>query len=84
MCFASSPTLCLLAQMMEDTHSDFTMTFRQLSELSAQQLRNKNFEQVELIRLNSFLEKMIERQWTNKDSYACLVLGLGSGRLVLP
>lgn len=47
-------TLCLLAQMMEDTRSDFTMTFRQLSELSAQQLRNQNFEQVEVIRFNSF------------------------------
>lgn len=51
-CFKS--TSCLLAQMMEDTRSDFTMTFRQLSELSAQQLRNQNFEQVELIRFNSF------------------------------
>lgn len=35
--------------MMEDTGSDFTMTFRQLSELSAQQLQNSDFEQVELM-----------------------------------
>lgn len=45
-------TLCLFAQMMEDTKSDFTMTFRQLSELSAQQLQNENFEQVELIKFS--------------------------------
>lgn len=32
--------------MMEDTQSDFTMTFRQLSEVSAEQLRNRNFTQV--------------------------------------
>lgn len=37
--------IAVLLKMMEDTHSDFTMTFRQLSELSAQQLRNQNFEQ---------------------------------------
>lgn len=34
--------------MMEDTESDFTMTFRELSEVSAKQLLNKNFTQVEL------------------------------------
>lgn len=34
--------------MMEDTQSDFTMTFRQLSEISQLQLHNRNFTQVEL------------------------------------
>lgn len=37
-----SPSL----QMMEDTRSDFTMTFRQLSEASAEQLLNRDFAQV--------------------------------------
>lgn len=46
---------CLYAQMMEDTQSDFTMTFRQLSELSAQQLQQKNFDQVEPIKLTFFI-----------------------------
>lgn len=32
--------------MMEDTESDFTMTFRELSEVSAKQLLNKNFTQM--------------------------------------
>nr|XP_019958734.1 PREDICTED: uncharacterized protein LOC109639617 isoform X1 [Paralichthys olivaceus] len=35
-----------LLQMMEDTESDFTMTFRQLSEVSHLQLHNKNFTQM--------------------------------------
>lgn len=33
---------------MEDTQSDFTMTFRQLSEASVQQLHDRNFTQVDL------------------------------------
>ncbi|XP_041817121.1 protein adenylyltransferase SelO-like [Chelmon rostratus] len=37
--------IAFLLKMMEDTQSDFTMTFRQLSEVSAQQLHNKNFTQ---------------------------------------
>ncbi|TKS87454.1 Selenoprotein O [Collichthys lucidus] len=32
--------------MMEDTQSDFTMTFRQLGEVSAQRLHNGNFTQM--------------------------------------
>lgn len=44
--FYSQPVWCVLPQMMEDTQSDFTMTFRQLSELSAQQLLDTNFTQV--------------------------------------
>uniref|UniRef100_A0A3Q3W811 Selenoprotein O n=1 Tax=Mola mola TaxID=94237 RepID=A0A3Q3W811_MOLML len=35
-----------LLKMMEDTRSDFTMTFRQLSEVSAQQLHNRNLTQM--------------------------------------
>ncbi|XP_034428872.1 protein adenylyltransferase SelO-like [Hippoglossus hippoglossus] len=35
-----------LLQMMEDTESDFTMTFRQLSEVSHLQLHNRNFAQM--------------------------------------
>ncbi|KAG7231254.1 hypothetical protein INR49_012085, partial [Caranx melampygus] len=35
-----------LSAMMEDTQSDFTMTFRQLSEVSELQLRNQNFTQM--------------------------------------
>ncbi|XP_028288606.1 protein adenylyltransferase SelO, mitochondrial-like isoform X2 [Parambassis ranga] len=35
-----------LLKMMEDTQSDFTMTFRQLSEVSAQQLHSMNFTQM--------------------------------------
>lgn len=50
----SKSALCLFAQMMEDTQSDFTMTFRQLSELSAQQLQKRNFEQVKPMRFSSF------------------------------
>lgn len=46
--FNSQSNLCLFLQMMEDTQSDFTMTFRELSEVSAQQLHNNNFTQVEL------------------------------------
>nr|XP_046227358.1 protein adenylyltransferase SelO-like isoform X1 [Scatophagus argus] len=38
--------IAFLLKMMEDTQSDFTMTFRQLSEVSAQQLHNKNFTQM--------------------------------------
>ncbi|XP_051909899.1 protein adenylyltransferase SelO-like [Hippocampus zosterae] len=34
-----------LLQLMEDTRADFTMTFRQLSEASAHQLRRRNFTQ---------------------------------------
>lgn len=44
----SQSYLCWFPQMMEDTQSDFTMSFRQLSEVSAQQLSNKNYTQVEL------------------------------------
>lgn len=44
----SQSYLCRFPQMMEDTQSDFTMSFRQLSEVSAQQLYNKNYTQVEL------------------------------------
>lgn len=45
--YYSQSNLCLFHQMMEDTQSDFTMTFRQLSEVSAQQLHNRKFPQVE-------------------------------------
>ncbi|XP_076617941.1 protein nucleotidyltransferase YdiU-like [Chaetodon auriga] len=38
--------IAFLLKMMEDTQSDFTMTFRQLSEVSAQQLHNNNFTQM--------------------------------------
>ncbi|XP_029955172.1 uncharacterized protein LOC115394122 isoform X2 [Salarias fasciatus] len=38
--------VAFLLKMMEDTHSDFTMTFRQLSEASAEQLRSRNFTQL--------------------------------------
>ncbi|XP_042366425.1 protein adenylyltransferase SelO-like [Plectropomus leopardus] len=38
--------IAFLLKMMEDTQSDFTMTFRQLSEASAQQLHNSNFTQM--------------------------------------
>ncbi|KAM3593455.1 uncharacterized protein V6R79_013326 [Siganus canaliculatus] len=38
--------IAFLLKMMEDTQSDFTMTFRQLSEASAQKLHNSNFTQL--------------------------------------
>ncbi|KAK5606158.1 hypothetical protein CRENBAI_026190 [Crenichthys baileyi] len=38
--------IVLLLKMMEDTRSDFTMTFRQLSEVSTNQLRSRNFTQM--------------------------------------
>ncbi|XP_047205229.1 protein adenylyltransferase SelO-like isoform X2 [Girardinichthys multiradiatus] len=38
--------IVLLLKMMEDTRSDFTMTFRQLSEVSTNQLRRRNFTQM--------------------------------------
>ncbi|XP_070842510.1 protein adenylyltransferase SelO-like [Chaetodon trifascialis] len=38
--------IAFLLKMMEDTQSDFTMTFRQLGEVSAQQLHNNNFTQM--------------------------------------
>ncbi|XP_034069869.1 protein adenylyltransferase SelO-like isoform X1 [Gymnodraco acuticeps] len=38
--------IAFLLKMMEDTQSDFTMTFRQLSEVSAQQLHNRKFPQM--------------------------------------
>ncbi|MEQ2270381.1 hypothetical protein XENORESO_012890, partial [Xenotaenia resolanae] len=38
--------IVLLLKMMEDTRSDFTMTFRQLSEVSTNQLRSGNFTQM--------------------------------------
>ncbi|GAA6213575.1 uncharacterized protein LOC108899996 [Lates japonicus] len=38
--------IAFLLKMMEDTQSDFTMTFRQLSEISQLQLRNRNFTQM--------------------------------------
>lgn len=47
-CIYSQSFLCWFSQMMEDTQSDFTMSFRQLSEVSAQQLDNRNYTQVEL------------------------------------
>ncbi|CAJ1082663.1 protein adenylyltransferase SelO-1%2C mitochondrial-like [Xyrichtys novacula] len=37
--------IALLLKLMEDTRSDFTMTFRELSELSDQQLQNQDFTQ---------------------------------------
>lgn len=46
-CRGLQVSFVFVRQMMEDTQSDFTMTFRQLSELSAQQLRKKDFTQVE-------------------------------------
>ncbi|CAI5672718.1 unnamed protein product [Oreochromis niloticus] len=38
--------IAFLLKMMEDTESDFTMTFRELSEVSANQLLNRNFTQM--------------------------------------
>ncbi|XP_078147505.1 protein nucleotidyltransferase YdiU-like isoform X4 [Centroberyx gerrardi] len=38
--------IAFLLKLMEDTRSDFTMTFRQLSEASAQQLHNRDFTQM--------------------------------------
>ncbi|TMS09064.1 UPF0061 protein [Larimichthys crocea] len=38
--------IAFLLKMMEDTQSDFTMTFRQLGEVSAQRLHNGNFTQM--------------------------------------
>ncbi|XP_069015817.1 protein adenylyltransferase SelO-like isoform X2 [Embiotoca jacksoni] len=38
--------IAFLLKMMEDTQSDFTATFRQLSEVSAEQLHNSNFTQM--------------------------------------
>ncbi|KAM6971064.1 protein adenylyltransferase SelO-like [Tautogolabrus adspersus] len=38
--------IAFLLKMMEETQSDFTMTFRQLSEVSAKQLHNRNFTQM--------------------------------------
>ncbi|XP_061569173.1 protein adenylyltransferase SelO-like isoform X2 [Cololabis saira] len=38
--------IAFMLKMMEDTHSDFTMTFRELSEVSANQLHNRNFTQM--------------------------------------
>uniref|UniRef100_A0A8C4HTV2 Selenoprotein O n=1 Tax=Dicentrarchus labrax TaxID=13489 RepID=A0A8C4HTV2_DICLA len=38
--------IAFLLKMMEDTQSDFTMTFRQLSEVSARQLHNSDFTQM--------------------------------------
>lgn len=38
--------IAFLLQIMEDTQSDFTMTFRQLSELSAERLHNMDFSQM--------------------------------------
>lgn len=38
--------IAFLLKMMEDTQSDFTMTFRQLSEASAKQLHNRDFTQM--------------------------------------
>ncbi|XP_070784268.1 protein adenylyltransferase SelO-like [Enoplosus armatus] len=38
--------IAFLLKMMEDTQSDFTMTFRQLGEVSALQLHNRNFKQM--------------------------------------
>uniref|UniRef100_A0A8C3B1I7 Selenoprotein O n=1 Tax=Cyclopterus lumpus TaxID=8103 RepID=A0A8C3B1I7_CYCLU len=38
--------VAFLLKMMEDTRSDFTMTFRQLSGVSARQLHNRDFTQL--------------------------------------
>ncbi|KAM4544216.1 protein adenylyltransferase SelO-like [Fundulus diaphanus] len=38
--------VALLLEMMEDTRSDFTMTFRQLSEASSDQLRSRNLTEM--------------------------------------
>ncbi|XP_068199623.1 protein adenylyltransferase SelO-like [Antennarius striatus] len=38
--------IAFLLKMMEDTQSDFTMTFRQLSEVSLEQLQRKNITQM--------------------------------------
>ncbi|CAG5896112.1 unnamed protein product [Menidia menidia] len=38
--------IAFLLKMMEDTGSDFTMTFRQLSEVSANQLRSRDFSDI--------------------------------------
>uniref|UniRef100_A0A3B4ZN00 Selenoprotein O n=2 Tax=Stegastes partitus TaxID=144197 RepID=A0A3B4ZN00_9TELE len=41
-----SDLIAFLLKMMEDTRADFTMTFRQLSEVSAEQLHDMNFTQM--------------------------------------
>lgn len=77
----STSAVCLVTQMMEDTQSDFTMTFRQLSELSAQQLQKKDFEQVEPIRFSSFFSPELHcslRQWDNNQE--CLWDGKSAGQ----
>lgn len=38
--------ITVLLRMMEDTESDFTMTFRELSEISAKQFLNRSFTQM--------------------------------------
>ncbi|XP_028290089.1 uncharacterized protein LOC114454102 isoform X2 [Gouania willdenowi] len=38
--------IAFLLKMMEETQSDFTMTFRQLSEVSPKQLHNRDFSQM--------------------------------------
>ncbi|KAM9839173.1 protein adenylyltransferase SelO-like [Aulostomus maculatus] len=38
--------IAFLLRMLEDSRSDLTMTFRQLSEVSAEQLRNRNLAQM--------------------------------------
>lgn len=38
--------IAFLLKIMEETQSDFTMTFRQLSEISAEQIHSKNFTKV--------------------------------------
>ncbi|KAM9712928.1 protein adenylyltransferase SelO-like [Menidia menidia] len=38
--------IAFLLKMMEDTGSDFTMTFRQLSEVTANQLRSRDFSDI--------------------------------------
>uniref|UniRef100_A0A3P8SP37 Selenoprotein O n=1 Tax=Amphiprion percula TaxID=161767 RepID=A0A3P8SP37_AMPPE len=55
--------IAFLLKMMEDTQSDFTMTFRQLSEVSAEQLLNMNFTQ--MWALDDLLSHLLFSDWLN-------------------
>ncbi|KAM4533536.1 protein adenylyltransferase SelO-like isoform 1-T2 [Odontesthes bonariensis] len=55
--------IAFLLKMMEDTRADFTMTFRQLSEISANQLRNRKF--TEMWALADLSSHELSSDWIN-------------------
>ncbi|KAM7369696.1 hypothetical protein PAMP_011000 [Pampus punctatissimus] len=68
--------IAFLLKMMEDTQADFTMTFRQLSEASAEQLHNRDFTQMWALEelsshklfsdwLNMYLQRLSRQQNDN-------------------